>query len=101
MRQSLRLGAFSALVAAALPLAGCDATDPMLKEGLWHPIHVSRANLVMEAANPADLVRGHATPGTPAVLVTTPIERLEQDKTKKLIDSGLSDVQARGQGGGD
>ncbi len=96
----LRLGAFAALAAAA-PLAGCDATDPMLKEGLWHPMHVSRANLVMQAASPADLVRGHGVTGTPAVLATAGIDRLEAGKPKKLIDSGLSDVQARGQGGGD
>jgi hypothetical protein len=55
----------------------------------------------MQAANPSDLVRGHAVPGTPAVLATAGIDRLEAGKPKKLIDSGLSDVQARGQGGGD
>ncbi len=96
-----RLRAVSALAAVAVPLAGCDATDPLLKEGLWHPIHVSRANLVMQAANPSDLVRGHGVPGTPAVLATAGIDRLEAGKPKKLIDSGLSDVQARGQGGGE
>ncbi len=100
-KMSLRLGALAALAAMAAPLAGCNDTDPLLKEGLWHPIHVSRANLVMQAANPSDLVRGHAVPGTPAVLATAGIDRLEAGKPKKLIDSGLSDVQARGQGGGD
>jgi len=98
---SLRLGALAALAAMTAPLAGCNATDPLLREGLWHPIHVSRANLVMQAANPSDLVRGHAVPGTPAVLATAGIDRLEAGKPKKLIDSGLSDVQAKSQGGGD
>jgi hypothetical protein len=96
-RTARQLGLFTALAA----LAGCNATDPLLKEGLWHPLHVSRANLVMEAANPSDLVRGHGVSSTPAVLATAGIDRLEAGKPKKLIDSGLSDVQARGQGGGD
>jgi len=96
-RKTVCLAFASTLAAAAL--GGCDATDPLLREGMWHPTHSSHANTILTVANPADLVRGHGSTTTDAVLVTAPVERLEANKVKKLPEAGLSDVTVRGQGG--
>jgi hypothetical protein len=89
-------------VAGAAVLAGCGpAYDPLERAGVWTPEHVNRANLVLLAANPADLVRGTGEAGTNGTLAAAAVTRLETNKLKKLPEAGLSDVRVSGQGGGD
>jgi hypothetical protein len=80
-------------------LGGCNTYDPLLREGLWHPTHPSRANTTLMAANPADLVRGHGVQGSDAQLDVAAIDRLYANKVKKLPDAGLSEVTVKSQGG--
>jgi len=87
-------------VAGAALLAGCDSIDPLQREGLWTPTHVNRANTTLMAANPADLVRGTGETTSNGVLAAAAIDRLYNNKVKKLPDSGLSQIQAGSQGGG-
>ena len=47
-----------ALLALSGALAGCSATDPYEKAGIWRPSGVNEANIAAQVANPADLVRG-------------------------------------------
>jgi type IV pilus biogenesis protein CpaD/CtpE len=86
-------------VAGAALLAGCDSIDPIQREGLWNPIHVNRANTTLQAANPADLVRGTGETTSNGVLAANAVDRLYTNKLKKLPDSGLSQVQTTSQGG--
>ncbi len=90
----------AAAVAGTALLSGCNSTDPLLRDGLWRPTHVNRANLTLEAANPADLVRGTGESTSNGVLAAAAIDRLYTNKVKKLPDSGLSQVQVQGGGGG-
>jgi hypothetical protein len=85
--------------AAILAVGGCDTTDPLLRDGLWHFNHASRVNLTVSAAYPADLVRGSGSTTTDGIVATLPVDRLHNDKVKKLPDAGLSEVTTRSQGG--
>ena len=89
----------AAAAACLVSLAACNETDPQLKEGLWHPVHSNKTDLTLMAANPSDLVRGHGVQGSNGVLDAAAVDRLMQGKTKKLLDSGLSDVNVKSQGG--
>ncbi len=85
--------------ALCAPLGGCDSIDPLLREGDWHPTHVNRPNTTLMAANPADLVRGHGVAGSDAKLDVAAIDRLYDNKVKKLPNAGASDVKVQSQGG--
>jgi hypothetical protein len=91
----------TACAAAAVTLAGCDQFDPLYREGIWHPNHSNRTDTVVQAAYPADLVRGTGARTTDGVLAADAIQRLHDDKVKKLPQAGLSDVVTKGQGGSD
>ena len=89
----------AALAAASLMgVAGCDTYDPQLRAGVWHPLHTNRANLTMMAANPADLVRGTGTRSTDGVLAAAAVQRLHDNKVKKLPEAGISEIRTTGQG---
>jgi hypothetical protein len=86
--------------AAILAVGGCDATDPLLRAGLWHPNHSSRVNLTVTAAYPADLVRGSGSATTDGTVAAAAVDRLHTDKVKKLPEAGLSEIETKNQGGG-
>ena len=73
-------------------LAGCNQTDPYMREGNWRPNGANDANLRAMVAVPADLVA--ATPATPAdgQQAATAIDRLRHDTVRPLPDSGLAQV---------
>jgi len=82
-------------------LGGCEGilspvfnptTDPLTREGLWHPDHANRADLVAQVANPTDLVHGVAATSGDGLLATAAITRLHADKTKALA----SDTSTQG-----
>jgi hypothetical protein len=84
---------------ATLAVAGCEEYDPLYREGLWQPMHVNRTNLTMAVANPADLVRGHGVPTADGQLAAAAVQRLHDNKVKKLPDAGLAEIKVSGQGG--
>lgn len=86
--------------AAILAVGGCDRTDPLLREG-WRFNHSNRANLTVTAAYPADLVRGTGSATTDGVVAAAPVDRLHNDKVKKLPEAGLSEIETKSQGGGE
>ncbi|MGC8470382.1 MAG: hypothetical protein ACP5NI_10795 [Acetobacteraceae bacterium] len=74
------------LAALALPLAfaGCHYMDPTTRPGMWKPDRAVQENLAAQVANPADLVRGQGSTGTPAVLATAPVAVLNAGKLPEL-----------------
>jgi hypothetical protein len=105
---ALRAAAGAALL---LGLAGCDqvfssANDPLVREGLFQPGHSNHQNLVLQVANPADLVRGSGTTGADGQLAAAAVDRLRNEKVKKLPASDIAQVSTsntgdnNGQGGG-
>jgi hypothetical protein len=68
---------------------------------LSRPNHSNRNNTVVQVAYPADLVRGTGSRTTDGVLAADAIQRLHDDKVKKLPQAGLSDVTTKSQGGSD
>ena len=95
LKPALATGAAAALLAAG----GCDTTDPLLRAGLWQPNHASRVNLTLSAAYPADLVRGTGSNTTDGVLAAAAVDRLHNNKVKRLPQAGLSEIEVKSQGG--
>ncbi len=86
------------VLAAAALLGGCVQNDPLVREGLWRPAQVNRADLALQVANPADLVRGVGASTSDGQLAAAAVERLRTDKVKKLPDSNLSQLEIGGSG---
>ena len=84
------------LAGALLSLASCsEAYDPLYRDGLWEPTHPNRANLALMVANPTDLVRGTGRATADGQLAAAAVDRLRNDKVKKLP---AADVAAFGAG---
>ncbi len=67
-----------ALLALCGAIAGCSATDPYERAGIWRPSGVNEANIAAQVANPADLVRGRGDAGVSVRSGSTAVERLWQ-----------------------
>lgn len=87
---TVRLGAATAL----LGLASCGPEyDPLTREGLWNPNHANHANLTLMVANPADLVRGTGTGTADGQLAAAAVDRLRNDKVKRLPKADVSKIE--------
>ena len=75
---------------AALSLAGCAATDPLTRDGLWQSSGANEANLAAMVVNPADLVQGRGAEGSDGQRAAAAIARLRTDHVKHLLDSGVA-----------
>jgi hypothetical protein len=75
-----------------LCLAGCDATDPYSRPGVWRPSGANDANLRAMVAAPSDLAL--APPASPAdgALSVAALARLRQDRVRPLLNSGLARI---------
>ena len=80
------------LVVVVLALAGCDSTEPYLRDGSWQPNNANDANLHAMVAVPSDLAT--ATPAGPADggLAAAALDRLRQGRVTPLQDSGLAPI---------
>jgi hypothetical protein len=99
MKKILKPALATGAAAAMLAVGGCDATDPLLRAGLWRPSHANRVNLTVTAAYPADLVRGTGSNTSDGVLAAAAVDRLHINKVKKLPNAGLSEIEVKSQGG--
>ena len=83
-----------------LTLAGCDATDPYLREGVWRPNGANEANLRAMVASPSDLVRGVASIEGDGQQAAAALDRYRNDKVRPLPDSGVAKILPVSSGGG-
>ncbi len=74
------------LLTAAAGLAGCAQVDPVTTDLRWNATGVNDANLVVQVADPSDLVQGRGTPGADGELATAAVARLRHDQVKSLPD---------------
>ena len=91
----------NAILACAVlaSLSGCGPDyDPLTRQGVWYPNHSNHANLALQVANPADLVRGQGTTTSDGQLAAAAVDRLRQDKVKKLPASDISTIAAGASG---
>jgi type IV pilus biogenesis protein CpaD/CtpE len=72
-------------------LAGCDATDPYLRDGVWRPNGANETNLRAMVVSPSDLVRGvpSQSDGQQAAAA---LDRYRNDKVRLLPDSAIAKV---------
>ena len=95
MRHAITITALGSLLA----LSACGPQyDPLSREGLFQPLRANRADLALEAANPADLVRGTGRSTSDGQAAVAAVDRLRQDKVKKLPASDVSTIAAGASG---
>ena len=78
-------------VLALLMLAGCAATDPYLRDGLWRPNGANEFNLRVMVASPSDLVRGTPSEGN-GQQAAAALDRYRNDKVRQLPDSAVAKI---------
>ena len=91
----------TAFLLGTLAVAGCSSTDPLTRDGLWHPNGANEANLAAMVADPADLVRGKAAEGSDGQLAAAAVARLRLDRLKRLPDSGIARITTQASTGGE
>lgn len=81
-------------VLAALPLlAGCAATDPLTRTGVWRPNYANDANLRLSVSNPDDLMRGQSESGASGQRSVTAVDRMLQGKLgAPPLQSGMTEI---------
>jgi hypothetical protein len=102
----LRRTAGMASACALLGTAACSGPydpfsksyDPLVREGVFQTGHTNYANLTLQVANPGDLVRGSGTTGGDGQMAAAAIERMRNDKLKKLPAADLAQVSANNSG---
>jgi hypothetical protein len=88
----------ASLACCAFALAGCQRTDPYVRDGLWRPTNANDANLRAMVADPRDLQEGHGATSSSGDIAAAAVARLRQDATKPLADSSISSVHVSGAG---
>jgi hypothetical protein len=78
-------------VLALLVLAGCDFTDPYLRDGVWRPNGANEINLRAMVASPSDLVRGTPSQGS-GQQAAAALDRQRNDRLRPLPDSGVAKI---------
>ncbi len=79
-------------------LAGCAATDPLTREGAWHPVGANDANLRAMIADPQDLVNGVPSRLADGGMAAAAVARYHAGRVKPLPDSGLAAIAVQGSG---
>src|SRR5437016_10687426 len=91
----------SIIALALLSAAGCDATDPFLRQGDWNPRGSNAANLATMVEDPMDLVRGRRDGRVGGgQLATAAIARLRHGQVKSLPSSDTSQISGGSSSGG-
>ncbi len=94
---TLRHGAGAVALCAILALGACsedavERQDPLYTSGTFHPQHANRSNLVLMVANPSDLVRGQGGAPSDGQLAAAAIDRLRNEKLKKLPSNDIAQI---------
>jgi len=96
MSDPMRAGLLALL---ALLLAGCEATDPFTRPGMWNFTGANAANLGVMVADPLDLARGRGDGKADGQLATAAVARLRHDRAKPLESSDTTQFMGSGGGG--
>ena len=80
------------VLGTSLLIAGCAATDPLTRPGLWQPIGANDANLSAMVADPEDLHHGAAEPRADGQVAADAVARYRAGKVKQLPDSAIAKI---------
>ncbi len=83
-----------------LAVAGCAATDPYLREGVWRPTGANDHNLRAMIVVPAELARGTGVTTAEGPTAVDAVERLRGDRVRRLPPSGVAEITFGGGTGG-
>lgn len=93
----MRIPSITAIAALAglLGLSACGPDfDPLTRQGMWNPNHANHDNLVLQVANPADLVRGTGAASADGQLAAAAVDRLRTEKVKKLPQTDIANINS-------
>lgn len=85
------------LVVAAL-LGGCEWYDPFQRPGAWRPTGANEANLRAMVGRPADLTFGAQAEGSDGHLAADAVDRLREDRVRRLPITDIARIGNQGQG---
>ena len=88
------------LCIVAFGVVGCGVIDPYQRAGTWRPNNANEDNLRAMVAVPSDLVRGVSASEGTGQQAAAALDRLRNDKVRKLPDSGLAQVTPVSTGSG-
>ncbi len=87
---------YASLALALLALAGCEATEPYLREGTWRPTGSNDLNIAAQIIHPSELVRGVDYAPYDGTMPAAAVARYRAGKIKKLPDSGFAAIRIQG-----
>ena len=93
--RSFRHALALALELALLGLLGA-CGDPYQRPGTWQAEGLNDANLKAQATNKTDLYMGHGDAGSDGTLDAAAVDRLHQDKARKLTIDPTSSLAGGG-----
>ncbi len=89
---------YASLALTLLAVAGCEVTEPYLREGTWRPLGTNDLNIAAQIIRPSDLVRGVDYAPLDGTMPTAAIERYRAGKIKRLPDTSLVNIGAQSTG---
>lgn len=87
---------YASITLALLAVAGCEATDPYLREGTWRPTGTNDLNIAAQIIQPSDLVRGVDYAPLDGTMATAAVERYRTGRVKRLPESSLVSIGGTG-----
>ena len=85
MRNSLTRAPCVAAALGLLALTGCDQTDPLTRNYVWHPTDVNLHNIAAQVDNPEDLLRGRESAGRRSAQESDAVTRLWGGKSTGML----------------
>lgn len=76
----------SAILLLAIGLPSCASTDPLTREGVWHPSGSNEQNLRVMVVDQHDLLFGRGEPGSDGAEAAVAIQRLRAGKVKPIAN---------------
>jgi type IV pilus biogenesis protein CpaD/CtpE len=87
------------MIVGLLVLAGCTDRDPYRRNDVWQPTGANAANLAAMAANPNDLIQGHAQSRIDTRTPVAAVNRLWSDNPRPLAGGSSGGSGGGGSGG--
>lgn len=79
---------------AFVSVEGCANMDPQTQPYTWRPLHIYEANIAAQVDRKSDLVAGRKLTLNDGHEAAEAVQRWRDDKTKKLPNTNVSQVQS-------
>lgn len=88
----------SLLLLSLVGLTACSVMEPLDQSYHWRPHDIYKQNIMAQAENKKDLIKGRTLPASDTNTAAAAIQRWRDDNVKKLGTSGVAELNATGSG---